>query len=197
MLADHRPRSNQMKDKEGYPENKYGMENGWIAQQLPSSYTWEVPKTQKNGFPELKEMGSLDTSQKQLVPKVRNESDSNLTMCSIVPLTSLADVINSSYSFEDSGCTNHMTANVSLAHLRNLQLKHGYGIEAFSSQLDYINLLSKKILGLVSKTRRIEHQTSTPRPPEQNALSKDEIRISLEAAQNDASASKLPLIFWV
>ncbi|GKE51620.1 retrovirus-related pol polyprotein from transposon TNT 1-94 [Tanacetum coccineum] len=86
---------------------------------------------------------------------------------------------------------------------------------------DYINLLSKKdvVIGLpklkyvkdqlcssceVSKAKRssfkpkegIEHQTSTPRTPEQNGVVKRRNRTLVEAPQMMLLASKLPLFFW-
>ncbi|GJR26243.1 retrovirus-related pol polyprotein from transposon TNT 1-94 [Tanacetum coccineum] len=87
---------------------------------------------------------------------------------------------------------------------------------------DYINLLSKKdvVIGLPKlkyvkdqlcssceflnktlnaffKEEGIEHQTSTPRTPEQNGVVKRRNRTLVEAACTMLSASKLPLFFWV
>ncbi|GJU44117.1 retrovirus-related pol polyprotein from transposon TNT 1-94 [Tanacetum coccineum] len=46
------------------------------------------------------------------------------------------------------------------------------------------------------KEERIEHQTSTPRTPEQNGVVERRNRTLVEAARTMLSASKLPLFFW-
>ncbi|GJT51807.1 integrase, catalytic region, zinc finger, CCHC-type containing protein [Tanacetum coccineum] len=76
---------------------------------------------------------------------------------------------------------------------------------------DYITLLSKKdiVTGLPKGTKflnktlhayfkeeGIEHQTSTPRTPEQNGVVERRNRTLVEAARTMLSASKLPLSFW-
>ncbi|GJW66548.1 integrase, catalytic region, zinc finger, CCHC-type containing protein, partial [Tanacetum coccineum] len=70
---------------------------------------------------------------------------------------------------------------------------------------DYINLLSKKdvrheflnkTLNAFFKEEGIEHQTSTPRTPEQNGVVERRNRTLVEAARTMLSASKLPLFFW-
>ncbi|GJX29278.1 integrase, catalytic region, zinc finger, CCHC-type containing protein [Tanacetum coccineum] len=49
---------------------------------------------------------------------------------------------------------------------------------------------------MLFKRRRIEHQTSTPRTPEQNGVVERRNRTLVEAARTMLSASKLPLSFW-
>nr|GEW58944.1 retrovirus-related Pol polyprotein from transposon TNT 1-94 [Tanacetum cinerariifolium] len=49
----------------------------------------------------------------------------------------------------------------------------------------------------IFKEEGIEHQTSTPRTPEQNGIVKRQNRTLVEAARTMLSASKLPLFFWV
>ncbi|GJY78888.1 retrovirus-related pol polyprotein from transposon TNT 1-94 [Tanacetum coccineum] len=46
------------------------------------------------------------------------------------------------------------------------------------------------------RSPRIEHQTSTPRTPEQNGVVERRNRTLVEAARTMLSASKLPLFFW-
>ncbi|GKG52365.1 retrovirus-related pol polyprotein from transposon TNT 1-94, partial [Tanacetum coccineum] len=46
------------------------------------------------------------------------------------------------------------------------------------------------------KEEGIEHQTSTPRTPEQNGVVERGNRTLIEAAHTMLSASKLPLFFW-
>ncbi|GJX07248.1 retrovirus-related pol polyprotein from transposon TNT 1-94 [Tanacetum coccineum] len=53
-----------------------------------------------------------------------------------------------------------------------------------------------KTLHAYFKEEGIEHQTSTPRTPEQNGVVKRRNRTLVEAARTMLSASKLPLFFW-
>ncbi|GKA66636.1 retrovirus-related pol polyprotein from transposon TNT 1-94 [Tanacetum coccineum] len=53
-----------------------------------------------------------------------------------------------------------------------------------------------KTLNAFFKEEGIEHQTSTPRTPEQNSIVERRIRTLVEAARTMLSASKLPLFFW-
>ncbi|GJU87503.1 retrovirus-related pol polyprotein from transposon TNT 1-94 [Tanacetum coccineum] len=53
-----------------------------------------------------------------------------------------------------------------------------------------------KTLHAYFKEEGIEHQTSTPRTPEQNGVVERRNRTLVEAAQTMLSASKLPLSFW-
>ncbi|GJU35902.1 putative ribonuclease H-like domain-containing protein [Tanacetum coccineum] len=53
-----------------------------------------------------------------------------------------------------------------------------------------------KILHAYFKEEDIEHQTSTPRTPEQNGVVERQNRTLVEAARTMLSASKLPLSFW-
>ncbi|GJZ62355.1 putative zinc finger, CCHC-type containing protein [Tanacetum coccineum] len=53
-----------------------------------------------------------------------------------------------------------------------------------------------KIINAFFKEEGIEHQTSTPRTPEQNGVVERRNRTLVEAARTMLSASKLPLFFW-
>ncbi|GJU26217.1 retrovirus-related pol polyprotein from transposon TNT 1-94 [Tanacetum coccineum] len=53
-----------------------------------------------------------------------------------------------------------------------------------------------KTLHAFFKEEGIEHQTSTPRTPEQNIIVERQNRTLVEAARTMLSASKLPLFFW-
>ncbi|GJU88345.1 retrovirus-related pol polyprotein from transposon TNT 1-94 [Tanacetum coccineum] len=53
-----------------------------------------------------------------------------------------------------------------------------------------------KTLHAYFKEEGIEHQTSTPRTPEQNGVVKRRNRTLVEVARTMLSASKLPLFFW-
>nr|GEU63159.1 retrotransposon protein, putative, unclassified [Tanacetum cinerariifolium] len=68
----------------------------------------------------------------------------------------------------DSGCTKHMTGNLTLL----------------------CNFVEKYL------EEGIEHQTSTPRTPEQNGIVKRRNRTLVEAARTMLSAFKLPIFFW-
>ncbi|GJZ15161.1 retrovirus-related pol polyprotein from transposon TNT 1-94 [Tanacetum coccineum] len=54
-----------------------------------------------------------------------------------------------------------------------------------------------KTLNAFFKEEGIEHQTSTPRTPEQNGVVERQNRTLVEAARTMLSASKLPLFFWI
>ncbi|GJX87679.1 retrovirus-related pol polyprotein from transposon TNT 1-94 [Tanacetum coccineum] len=58
-----------------------------------------------------------------------------------------------------------------------------------------LNLLHMDLCGPMRK-EGIEHQTSTPRTPEQNGVVERRNRTLVEAARTMLSASKLPLSFW-
>ncbi|GJR79510.1 retrovirus-related pol polyprotein from transposon TNT 1-94 [Tanacetum coccineum] len=100
----------------------------WIAQQCPSTYKW-VPKTQKKWVPK---------TQKKWVPKVRNESVPKRVSFAIVQLILF---------IVDSGCTKHMTGNVSL--LCNFVEKYlgtvRFGNDQFAPILGYGDLVQGNI----------------------------------------------------
>ncbi|GJR13085.1 retrovirus-related pol polyprotein from transposon TNT 1-94 [Tanacetum coccineum] len=91
----------------------------------------------------------------------------------------------------------------SVSWLKLHQLKHGYGIEGFLILTSITSPYSqrKRVLEQVNsmayfKEEGIEHQTSTPRTPEQNGVVERRNRTLVEAARTMLSASKLPLSFW-
>ncbi|GKB24667.1 hypothetical protein Tco_0864068 [Tanacetum coccineum] len=95
----------------------------WIAQQCPSAYTW-VPKTKR-----------------KWVPKVRNESVTKKVSFSIDNIVQLIPFI------VDSGCTKHMTGNLSL--LCNFVEKYlgtvYFGNDQFTPILGYEDLVQGNI----------------------------------------------------
>ncbi|GJU85596.1 retrovirus-related pol polyprotein from transposon TNT 1-94 [Tanacetum coccineum] len=95
----------------------------WIAQQCPSAYTW-VPKTKK-----------------KWVPKVRNESVTKTVSFAIDNIVQLILFI------VDSGCTKHMTGNLSL--LCNFVEKYlgtvRFGNDQFAPILGYGDLVQGNI----------------------------------------------------
>ncbi|GJS24570.1 reverse transcriptase domain-containing protein [Tanacetum coccineum] len=95
----------------------------WIAQQCPSAYTW-VPKTKR-----------------KWVPKVRNESVTKKVSFSIDNIVQLILFI------VDSGCTKHMTGNLSL--LCNFVEKYlgtvRFGNDQFAPILGYGDLVQGNI----------------------------------------------------
>ncbi|GJR29002.1 retrovirus-related pol polyprotein from transposon TNT 1-94 [Tanacetum coccineum] len=74
---------------------------------------------------------------------------------------------------------------------RNLQAP-----ESFYSRLTNGTEFLNKTLNAFFKEEVIEHQTSTPRTPEQNSVVERRNRTLVEAAQTSKTASKLPLFFW-
>ncbi|GJT66727.1 retrovirus-related pol polyprotein from transposon TNT 1-94 [Tanacetum coccineum] len=63
-------------------------------------------------------------------------------------------------------------------------------------QTDRDTKFLNKPLHAYFKEEGIEHQTSTPRTPEQNGVVERQNRTLVEAARMMLSASKLPLFFW-
>ncbi|GJU51631.1 retrovirus-related pol polyprotein from transposon TNT 1-94, partial [Tanacetum coccineum] len=96
----------------------------WIAQQCPSAYTW-VPKTKR-----------------KWVPKVRNESVTKTVSFAIDNIVQLILFI------VDSGCTKHMTGNLSL--LCNFVEKYlgtvHFGNDQFAPILGYGDLVQGNIM---------------------------------------------------
>ncbi|GJY21801.1 retrovirus-related pol polyprotein from transposon TNT 1-94 [Tanacetum coccineum] len=73
---------------------------------------------------------------------------------------------------------------------RNLQA------QVISVRTDKGTEFLNKTLHAYFKEEGIEHQTSTPRTPEQNGVVERRNRTLVEAARTMLSASKLPLSFW-
>ncbi|GKD34578.1 retrovirus-related pol polyprotein from transposon TNT 1-94, partial [Tanacetum coccineum] len=73
---------------------------------------------------------------------------------------------------------------------RNLQA------QVISVRTDRGTEFLNKTLHAYFKEEGIEHQTSTPRTPEQNDVVEKRNRTLVEAARTMFSASKLPLSFW-
>ncbi|GKF46235.1 retrovirus-related pol polyprotein from transposon TNT 1-94 [Tanacetum coccineum] len=76
------------------------------------------------------------------------------------------------------------------ANKRNLQA------QVISVRTDRDTEFLNKTLHAYFKQEGIEHQTSTPRTPEQNGVVEKRNRTLVEAARTMLSASKLPLSFW-
>ncbi|GJX88718.1 integrase, catalytic region, zinc finger, CCHC-type containing protein [Tanacetum coccineum] len=107
-------------------------------------------------------------TKKKWVPKVRNENLQKRVSFAIDNASRITNIVQLILLIVDSGCTKHMTASIILL---------------------WAILFSKNI-------RRIEHQTSIPRTPEQNGVVERRNRTLVEAARTMLSASKLPLFFW-
>ncbi|GJS90986.1 retrovirus-related pol polyprotein from transposon TNT 1-94 [Tanacetum coccineum] len=127
---------------------------------------------------------------------------------SIVPLnivSRITNIVQLILFIVDSGCTKHMTGNLKL--LCNFMEKFlGQFCDAdfevafrkstcFVRDLQGNDLLTDTHAYL--KEEGIEHQTSTPRTPEQNGRFERQNRTLFEAARTMLSASKLPLPFWL
>ncbi|GJV55870.1 hypothetical protein Tco_1456875 [Tanacetum coccineum] len=143
------PRSNQMKDKVVPYTSHASIRRRkmlykktskawkwWIAQQCPSTYKW-VPKTQKKWVPKTQKKW-VPKTQNKWVPKVRNESVPKRVSFAIVQLILF---------IVDSGCTKHMTGNVSL--LCNFVEKYlgtvRFGNDQFAPILGYGDLVQGNI----------------------------------------------------
>ncbi|GKF07857.1 retrovirus-related pol polyprotein from transposon TNT 1-94 [Tanacetum coccineum] len=68
--------------------------------------------------------------------------------------------------------------------------------QVISAQTDRGTKFLNKTLHAYFKEEGIEHQTSTPRTPEQNDVVERQNRTLVEAARTMLSSSKLPLFFW-
>ncbi|GJU07102.1 retrovirus-related pol polyprotein from transposon TNT 1-94 [Tanacetum coccineum] len=117
----------------------------WIAQQCPSSYTW-VPKTQKKWVPRTQKKW-VPKTQKQWVPKVRNESVPKRVSFAIDNTSRITNIVQLILFIVDSGCTKHMTGNVSL--LCNFVEKYlgtvRFGNDQFAPILGYGDLIQGNI----------------------------------------------------
>ncbi|GKD92935.1 retrovirus-related pol polyprotein from transposon TNT 1-94, partial [Tanacetum coccineum] len=71
-----------------------------------------------------------------------------------------------------------------------------YILIIFLFELTEVKKFLNKTLNAFFKEEGIEHQTSTPRTPEQNGIFERRNRTLVEAARTMLSASKLPLFFW-
>ncbi|GJT05703.1 retrovirus-related pol polyprotein from transposon TNT 1-94 [Tanacetum coccineum] len=119
----------------------------------------------------------------------------------------------------DSGCTKHNAGAVYLCcayfllgnsvdadlevafwnlrcFVRDLQGKRLISAPVISVRTDRGTEFLNKTLNAFFKEEGIEHQTSTPRTPEQNGVVERRNRTLVEAARTMLSASKLPLFFW-
>ncbi|GJV35584.1 putative ribonuclease H-like domain-containing protein [Tanacetum coccineum] len=109
----------------------------WIAQQCPSTYKW-VPKTQKKWVPK---------TQKKWVPKVRNESVPKRVSFAVDNTSRITNIVQLILFIVDSGCTKHMTGNVSL--LCNFVEKYlgtvRFGNDQFAPILGYGDLVQGNI----------------------------------------------------
>ncbi|GJU10760.1 retrovirus-related pol polyprotein from transposon TNT 1-94 [Tanacetum coccineum] len=117
----------------------------WIAQQCPSSYTW-VPKTQKKWVPRTQKKW-VPKTQKQWVPKVRNESVPKRVSFAVDNTSRITNIVQLILFIVDSGCTKHMTGNVSL--LCNFVDKYlgtvRFGNDQFAPILGYGDLIQGNI----------------------------------------------------
>ncbi|GKG39457.1 retrovirus-related pol polyprotein from transposon TNT 1-94, partial [Tanacetum coccineum] len=88
----------------------------------------------------------------------------------------------------------------------NFTIKRVYYVEGLNHNLASSSVITvrtdrgtkflNKTLHAYFKEEGIEHQTSTPRTPEQNGVVERLNRTLVEAARTMLSASKLPLSFW-
>ncbi|GJV43374.1 integrase, catalytic region, zinc finger, CCHC-type containing protein [Tanacetum coccineum] len=111
----------------------------------------------------------------------------------------IVDPISNNISSENTSSTSNLFHRPKAS-----PLKHCYGIEDFLILLRLHHPYSQrrivtglpKTLHAYFKEEGIEHQTSTPRTPEQNGIVERRNRTLVEAARTMLLASKLPLSFW-
>ncbi|GJT73384.1 retrovirus-related pol polyprotein from transposon TNT 1-94 [Tanacetum coccineum] len=109
------------------------------------------------------------------VPKVRNGNVQKRVSIAIDNAFRITNIVQLILFIVNSGCTKHMTGNLKLLGTKFLN----------------------KTLHAYFKEEGIEHQTSSPRTPNQNGIVERRNRTLVEAARTMLSAFKLPLFFWV
>ncbi|GKD97763.1 retrovirus-related pol polyprotein from transposon TNT 1-94, partial [Tanacetum coccineum] len=140
-----------------------------LYEKTSKAWKWWIEQQCPSGYnwvPKTK-MKWVPKTKMTWVPKVRNKSVQKRIVQLILFII-------------ESGCTKHMTDNLSL--LCNFVEKY----------LEFLN----KTLHAYFKEEGIEHQTSTPRTPEQNGIVEIPNHTLVEATRTMLSASKLPLFFW-
>ncbi|GKB03142.1 retrovirus-related pol polyprotein from transposon TNT 1-94, partial [Tanacetum coccineum] len=161
----------------------------WIAKRCPTGYTW----TQK----------PLRTKQIWM-PKIRKANESTSISPTIDIVSRITNIVQLILFIVDSGCTKHMTGNLKLCvnfvekfsgYIAKPKLKYDKDQPlVVLGEMKHRKL--NKTLHAYFKEEGIEHQTSTPRTPEQNGVVERQNRTLVEAARTMLSASKLPLSFW-
>ncbi|GKA89680.1 retrovirus-related pol polyprotein from transposon TNT 1-94 [Tanacetum coccineum] len=169
----------------------------WIAKRCPSGYTW----TQKIWMPKIRK----DDESTSISPTIDNVSRiTNVLKISNSLGSNLSNVPSSSNSLAD--CTVHF-GNDQFAPILgygdliqgNVTIKRVYYVEGLNHNLFSVGQFCDadlETLHAYFKEEGIEHQTSTPRTPEQNGVVERRNRTLVEAARTMLSASKLPLSFW-
>ncbi|GJZ57564.1 retrovirus-related pol polyprotein from transposon TNT 1-94, partial [Tanacetum coccineum] len=167
----------------------------WIEQQCPLGYKW-VPNTKT-----------------KWVPKVRNENVQKRVSFAIDNTSRITNIVQPILFIVDSGCTKHMTGNLTLLYTWTLLLRskdetpevlkdflkmiqRNFQAQVITIRTDKGTEFLNKTLHAYFKEEGIEHQTSAPRTPEENGIVERRNRTLVEAARTMLSASKLPLFFW-
>ncbi|GJT60434.1 retrovirus-related pol polyprotein from transposon TNT 1-94 [Tanacetum coccineum] len=198
----------------------------WIAKTCPSGYTWtQKPlRTKKIWMPKIRK-DDVSTSISPTIDIVSRITNEIYFFCERsnrnVLLTGNRDPISTQYLFKKT--TDHQlqsvfmakaSLNSSMIHLDSFLrsrtrnetpkvLKDFSTIRQRNLQAQVITVRTDRGTEFLNKTLHayfkeegIEHQTSTPRTPEQNGVVERRNRTLVEAARTMLSASKLPLSFW-
>ncbi|GJW50514.1 retrovirus-related pol polyprotein from transposon TNT 1-94 [Tanacetum coccineum] len=166
----------------GLPKLKY------VKDQLCSSC--EVSKAKRSSFksktvPSSK--GRLNLLHMDLCGPMRLLSINGTNKSGLIVETT-SDILGHSFSSKDE--TPEVLKDFLTMIQRNLQAP------VISVRTDRGTEFLNKTLNAFFKEEGIEHQTSTPRTPEQNGVVERRNRTLVEAARTMLSASKLPLFFW-
>ncbi|GJW39465.1 retrovirus-related pol polyprotein from transposon TNT 1-94 [Tanacetum coccineum] len=166
----------------GLPKLKY------VKDQLCSSC--EVSKAKRSSFksktvPSSK--GRLNLLHMDLCGPMRLLSINGTNKSGLIVETT-SDILGHSFRSKDE--TPEVLKDFLTMIQRNLQAP------VISVRTDRGTEFLNKTLNAFFKEEGIEHQTSTPRTPEQNGVVERRNRTLVEAARTMLSASKLPLFFW-
>ncbi|GJY11550.1 retrovirus-related pol polyprotein from transposon TNT 1-94 [Tanacetum coccineum] len=197
----------------------------WIAKRCPSGYTWtQKPlRTKKIWMPKIRKddvSSNISPTIDIIVQLILFIVDSGCTkhmtgnlklLCNFVekflgtvrfgndqfaPILGYGDLIQGNVTIKRVYYVeglNHNLFSVGQFCDANLEsCKHK--LEEVYSEHEFLNMTLHA--SIYFKEEGIEHQTSTPRTPEQNGVSKDGNLTLVEAARTMLSASKLPLSFW-
>ncbi|GJY85933.1 retrovirus-related pol polyprotein from transposon TNT 1-94 [Tanacetum coccineum] len=191
----------------------------WISQQCPSGNKWFKEISRSTGFITSKVSITISSRLVNFVMRIWRLLSENLRVSSeifremIYSLDQLCSSSEVSKAKRSSFKTKTVPSSKGRLNLLHMDLCGPMRVASINGKKyilvivdDYsrytwtLFLRSKdetlETLNTFFKEEGIEHQTSTPRTPEQNGVVERQNRTLVEAARTMLSASKLPLFFW-
>ncbi|GJV90772.1 retrovirus-related pol polyprotein from transposon TNT 1-94 [Tanacetum coccineum] len=172
----------------------------WIAQQCPSAYTWVLDNKGMGYTKDWNVVSLADcTVCFAMIHNVLNSGSWSFGLQGNIMINKVyyVEVLNRNLFLVGQLCdadledeTPEVLKDFLMMIQRNLQAL------VISVRTDRGTEFLNKTLNAFFKEEGIEHQTSTPRTPEQNGVVERRNRTLVEAARTMLSASKLPLFFW-